>query len=255
VIRHRIAATVVIGMAMLAGCAAAQPTGSPGDMTASLAASGSAAPDALGRGDVPLEAGTYRVDLAGLAPGSDPYPTFEVTVPDGWVSSDGWAIARAVDGQDAPSVAVTFWDVDQVYGHPCAWAETLTDPGPTVDDLVTALLGVAMRNPTMPVPVNLDGRQGIYLEWSVPTDIAFDENGDFPECDPSGDGHRDFRSWTGSGWASTRYHQGPGQVDRLWILDVDGERLVIDAFSMPSARETDVRELVDLVASIRFVDE
>ena len=102
--------------------------------------------------------------------------------------------------------------------------------------------------------IGLDGRSGTYLEWNVPTDIAFEDNGDFPDCDSTKDGHSDFRSWTGSGWSSNRYHQGPGQVDRLWILDVDGERLVIDAFSMPSASPEEAEELAGVVASIRFVD-
>jgi hypothetical protein len=44
------------------------------------------------------------------------------------------------------------------------------------------------------------------------------------DCD-----ERYFESWTGDGTAGTdRYQQGPGQIDRLWILDVEGRRLVID---------------------------
>jgi len=38
-------------------------------------------------------------------------------------------------------------------------------------------------------------------------------------------------SWTANGWSGDRYQQRPGQVDRIWILDVDGERLVVDLLS------------------------
>jgi hypothetical protein len=105
------------------------------------------------------------------------------------------------------------------------------------------------------VDVEVDGRPGTYLEWSVPTDIAFDDDGNFPDCDGDGEGHFDFRSWAGAGWAHTRYHQGPGQIDRLWILDVDGKRLVIDAFSMPEATDDEVAEIFDVVESIRFLED
>jgi hypothetical protein len=47
-------------------------------------------------------------------------------------------------------------------------------------------------------------------------------------------------------------YQGPGQVDWLSILDIDGARLVIDAFSMPSATSEEREELLAVVESIRF---
>jgi hypothetical protein len=59
-------------------------------------------------------------------------------------------------------------------------------------------------------------------------------------------------SWTGKGWASDRFHQGAGQVDQLWILDIDGSRLVIDAFSMPYATAEEREELLAVVESIAF---
>jgi hypothetical protein len=153
-----------------------------------------------------------------------------------------------------PSVAVTFWNVDEVYGHPCQWAGTESQPGVDVESLADALTEVPMRNATAPQAVTLDGHDGVYLEWTVPDDIDIDEDGDFPECDETSDGHRDFRSWTGLGWAATRFQQGPGQIDRLWILDVGGQRLVIDAFSMPWATDAEIRELIGVVESIDFVD-
>jgi len=38
----------------------------------------------------------------------------------------------------------------------------------------------------------------------------------------------------------------------LWILDVNGERLIIDAMSMPGAERADIRELMAIVESIDF---
>ncbi len=145
--------------------------------------------------------------------------------------------------RDTPRhVFVSFWDVDKVYAHPCDWSsEPLVDPGRTVEGLVAALVDQPMRNATTPVEVTVDGYQGFMLEWSVPTDI------DFSTCDEGF-----FESWTALGWSSDRYQQGPGQVDRLWILDIDGSRLVIDAMYMPGATEQDREELFAVVDSIQF---
>jgi hypothetical protein len=264
---RRSALSVFVLAVLLAGCAAEQSpqpsvtegAGAPGESPAtSPTAAATIGPETLGEGERDLEAGTYRLDLTPDASGAGAYPAFLVTVPAGWSSLDGWTLGRpATDGGPALlSVAITFWNVDQVYGHPCQWEGTLSRPGPGVDDLVAALLDVPMRSQTDPKPVEIDGQPGTYLEWSVPSDIEFDEQGNFPECDGDGAGQFDFRSWTGTGFGgSTRYHQGPGQVDRLWILDVDGRRLVIDAFSMPTATDEEVEEMLHVVESIQFLDE
>ena len=104
-----------------------------------------------------------------------------------------------------------------------------------------ALAVIPMRDAATPVEVTVDGYQGFMLEWSVPTDI------DFSACDESA-----FESWTALGWSSNRYHQAPGQVDRLWILDMDGSRLVIDAAYRPGVTEQDREELFAVVDSIQF---
>ena len=44
------------------------------------------------------------------------------------------------------------------------------------------------------------------------------------------------------------------QVDRLWILDVNGERLVVDAYYLLETSEEDRAELEEVVQSIRFLD-
>ena len=42
------------------------------------------------------------------------------------------------------------------------------------------------------------------------------------------------------------------QVDWLWILDVDGQRLAIDATCSPSTTEVDRAELRHVAESLRF---
>jgi hypothetical protein len=49
-----------------------------------------------------------------------------------------------------------------------------------------------------------------------------------------------------------RYEQVPGQVDQLWVLDVNGQRLVVDATYSPDTSATDRNQLQHIVESLRF---
>ena len=150
------------------------------------------------------------------------YPSFTVQASSSW-SSDG----HFVTNQTASGVlGLSVWDVGRVPRNPCHWRGHLYDPGPTVDDLVSALAAQPMRNATTPTDVTLGGYHGRYLAWSVPTDMVVTGDADFAGCSvfPS-NGHRDFVSWFGNGYGE-RYQQVAGQVDRLWILNVRGQRLL-----------------------------
>lgn len=214
--------------------AASSPTARPSDGPLTLPA---------GVERQPLDAGTYAFDLGLRSAGK--FPKVLVTLPEGWANDDGWIV-----GPIEPAGYVTgllLWDVVDVYAHPCQWQTPRVHPGPTVDDLVAALVAQPLRNATEPVDVTIDGYHGKRLEWSVPDDA------DFTDCDARDPGGEPtFESWTGAGWSSDRYQQGPGQVDRLWVVDVDGARLVIDAQFMPEATEEQVAELMEVVASLGF---
>jgi hypothetical protein len=236
-----LATIVVAAMAALApiGTAVAQAA-SPSPAANVAAASSTApgpAPQVIGGGvDVPLQAGTVRFEFPLMAAVAKPIPDVLVDVPDGWTSFKGFAL------HGPRETAISFWNVEDVYSHPCYSKDVMIHPGPTVDDLANVLATRPMRDATAPVPVTLGGYDGKYLQWSVPTDIVLED------CD---EGY--FDSWTGNGTGGTgRYQQGPGQVDRLWILDVAGQRFVIDAFYMPDANEQDKTTLQQVVDSIRF---
>jgi hypothetical protein len=210
-------------------------------------------PAALGTGHQKLEAGAHLLDLTARdkgGAGAADLPTIEITLPDGWFNFNGWAVHK---GRKPNTVFVTFWDVDDVYPTPCNWKyKPMVDPGPSVDGLASALATQPLRNATSPTDVVLGGFRGKYLQWSVPSDIAFDEahadDALFPNCDEA-----TFQSWTARGWAGDRYQQKPGQVDWIWILDLDGQRLVVDASHLPGATRSDRAELEQVVNSIRFL--
>jgi hypothetical protein len=175
-----------------------------------------------------------------------PFPTIRLTGPTTWNAIDGWLLNHnPCDPTGCTEVnttaAVSFWRVTEIFAEPCQWSGTLFDPGPSVDDLAVALSGVPTRNASEPVPVTVGGFDGLYVEWTVPDDA------DFAVCDEGF-----FESWKSDVGGTDRYQQLPGQVDRVWILDVDGDRLVIDAFYLPATPEVDRRAIDDIVASIEF---
>ena len=70
----------------------------------------------LGAGHQELEAQTHTLDLVARdqrGTGPARLPRIEITVPEGWFNFDGWGISK---GRKLPfPLAVSFWDVAQVY--------------------------------------------------------------------------------------------------------------------------------------------
>ena len=151
--------------------------------------------------------------------------TVTIPAPD-WYGEPGGGILVKNDQSDPPDGAgmIVFageGDIS-VYGDPCEWLSTRPDTAAaTVDEVVTALANQPSRDASEPVDVTVDGYAGKSITLRVPDDAVF-EAGRFTECDGG-----DFRTLV-EGVDGARYHQGPGQIDKLWILDVDGEIVVID---------------------------
>jgi hypothetical protein len=64
------------------------------------------------------------------------------------------------------------------------------------------------------------------------------------------DSHEQFLYWPqriGGG----RYTQGPDQREHLWILELDGARLVVDASSFPKTSPAARAELWDVAKSVQ----
>ena len=185
----------------------------------------------FGEGRVPP--GRYAF-LAYSAGEKAPVPIMKV--PQGYAAYRGFGVG-AVDGPGFRSVMA--WTVDSVNRQPCSSASAVRI-GPRAKDFVDALSRQRTTATTPAEPVQVDGLDGYYLELTGPTKAAFDR------CEDS------FDLWTNAAGTS-RYLQAPGQVERLWVLDTPGGRLVLDATTTPAVKKVDARELVDIVRSARFV--
>ena len=192
--------------------------------------------------------GPSLFSLDGTPEGRGVHTGFRFEAPPTW-SADGFVVAH--DTED-PWLAISVWTVGKVARNPCHPIGHLYDPGPTVDDLVGALQAQSMRHATAPTDVTLGGYSGKYLEWSVPARMAVTGDSSFAGCDVEPGGRREFTSWL-SNSGDPRWQQMAGQVDRLWILNVNGKRLVIDATHSPDATQAQLEEEARIVQSLRFV--
>jgi hypothetical protein len=175
-------------------------------------------------------------------------PTFDHALDDRYVIRmellEGYAAEGAngvVFGQD-PGQGISAWTVGNVYAKPCHWNNTLLNPpiGSSVSALVRGLERQQGRHATQPIDTELDGYAGKYLETTVPAGI------NVGKCDSG-----EYRTWVDPMFSGQRSLEA-GQRDLLWIVDVDGVRLVIDAALGPQTTKQDQADRIQMVESIRI---
>ena len=113
--------------------------------------------------------------------------------------------------------------------------------GTTVDEFVTALVDHPDLDVTSPVAVTLGGYSGKYLELRAPANTTTDELGP----DPSGCNYYFV-------WEPGIYAQGPNALWRIWVLDVNGVRVVVRADSFPGTTAQIQAQLQAIVDSIQI---
>jgi hypothetical protein len=170
----------------------------------------------------------------------------------GWTFDPGFSVVgKGGEVNNLPEAALLLWSYPagtgfDVYGDPCHWASTKPDlPATTVDEFAAALAAQPSRDASKPVDVTVGGHVGKGITLHVPDDIDFSQSS---PCDED-----NFASYGVAGDSGpSRYHQGPGQIDELWILDVDGATVVLDAMYRPDSRAELVEELRAIVESATF---
>ena len=146
-------------------------------------------------------------------------------------SGKGWYKISA----DPPNGSgVTVWKVTNVIQEPCNGAYMDPPLGPSVDDLADALADQSYTTILEDVPVTLDGYSGRYLDYTA---------------DLVGCGRSRVARWSTDGAIREALD---GEHDRVWILDVDGNRVVIDAFDFPETSEADRAALRTIVESVQI---
>jgi hypothetical protein len=237
VARIAIAAAAVVVVAILGysllprtgGFGGPAPTASPGPTSTRAPV---ASPLALREGT--LAAGAY---LARPFPAPNDSLRFTFTVPDGWVGYPPGAVAPKAGTEGPDGAAMALIQVTGLFSDPCHGNAVADVPvGTTVDDLVTAFQDQTAYEVSAPVDVRLGGHSGKRIDLQLPSDL------DFGSCD--GDAF-----WV---WDGAPYAQGPGNRWHLWILDVDGARVVILAHDFATTSAQDQADLQAIVDSMRI---
>ena len=183
----------------------------------------------------PLEPGRYSMAAWGPE-GQDRLPRAILEVPEGYFSNGGWAVDAGGPGELEQLGEVMVWPVTHVFTDPCDTRPTRV--GPTVRDLARALADQTGTTTTRPRAVTLDGHRGLYLELTTGETHAGCTSLDLWHSAPDNDYGQD----TG------------GIVHHLWILDVDGTRLVVAVSNYPDQTPAQHQELIDIAETIHFTE-
>ncbi len=168
---------------------------------------------------------------------ADPFPVqLGLDIGPGWTmwtaGVEATAVAVYKRSPDPPSgLALGFLIVDNVFADPCDQSAGEMDPpvGPAPIDLAEALAAQTGTESTDPVSVEIDGYSGVYLDYT--------NTGD-GECGS-------MTRWPGR-------EALVGERDQVWILDVDGTRLVIDAASFEATSDADLEEMRAIVENLEI---
>ena len=177
--------------------------------------------------------------------------TVTIPAPD-WYGEPGGGALQKDDNSQAPDGAGLFVYAGPtelfprdlyVYGDPCHWQTTRPDAFVgTVEEAVTALAGQTSRNASTPTDITVAGHAGKSITLHVPDDAVFSD------CDQG-----EFRTLVqvyedGSG-EQPRSAQDPGQIEKLWVLDVDGHLVIVGIGYYPGTPQSVVDELDTIVES------
>jgi hypothetical protein len=156
------------------------------------------------------------------------------TMPDGWTNI-GWGLIKG-----DPAFGLLSMEVLNAYTDSCPSVALDPPVGPTVDDLASTWADLPAFDATGPTDITVDGFDGKQVEFTVPD---YDE----VEC-PYGE----FMLLQDNNGQDGYWAQAPNQHHQLWILDVDGTRLVIAAFWYPDTSDQDRADIDEILSSIQI---
>ena len=221
----KLAAVAIPALALVVAVDPLRPSTAFATADPSASASAPPNPTPVRLPDGPLPAGTY-VALPFAAPGSGacyspPQPgcsdpvadddiRFTLTVPDGLLGGADYSVGLDVGERNTPTWAAVLLERGAwLYPDPCTPPDVadMIPVGQTAAEFADALVAHPSLDVTTPVDVTLAGYSGKYLELIVPSDLT--------GCDA-------YRAWEPGIFA-----RWPGERWLLWVLDVDGVRVIV----------------------------
>jgi hypothetical protein len=163
---------------------------------------------------------------------------FTFTVPDGWsADSDGFVEKNVEPGSSplehgADAALFAAFRVTHVYRDACNWHGTVTEAGTTPEELVNLLARQRGRETATPRDVSVSGYPAQLVELVLPADF------DTAECDEGF-----ARVWPDVGGSENGgWPARAGQTDRIYVVDVKGDRVVLLATTYAAPPAADARK-------------
>jgi hypothetical protein len=172
---------------------------------------------------------------------SDDSIRFTFVVPAGWARVGSGVWPEKETSLSPGGAGLNFGRGSWLHADPCLTDQRVQKDsappdikvGPTVDDFATAIEDHPLLDATAPVDVMLAGYSGKYMELRLPADLS---------------GCQTYYPW--EPWGI--YAQGPGNRWKLWILDVDGVRVVVQTAGYATTSAQHQAELQAIVDSIKI---
>jgi hypothetical protein len=180
--------------------------------------------------------GRYAVRLT-------PDLAYEVDAPDMWEVYRGryFSTSDFSGGNGVLSVAGPVTEAS-LPAHPCR-DRTLMQAGPTARDLADALAAQPVLDVTRPTAVSMTAGRGVYVEVRIP-------------------GRVDSTACQGGGVALFTWKRPPdwwelwaGNTVIYWILDAEGQRMVLAGFCETTCLDEDLEVLAGMAESVTFERE
>jgi hypothetical protein len=148
-----------------------------------------------------------------------------------------------VNGQDLPRFAsLRYADATlmTLYLDPCHWSQSKTRVPKGASSIAAVLSALPGRSGSPPEAVTLGGRPAVHVRLTVPGDASISD------CY----GH-EYRTWN-VGAGDPRGQDGPGQIDDIYLVDIGGSTVVLDASYFPETSMADRRALNAMLDSLRI---
>jgi hypothetical protein len=168
-------------------------------------------------------------DLAGVS-----HVQLTVELPGGW-RNGGWFVDNGALAPNGIAIFVSL--VDNTFNDPCRHLQRTPKIGSTVEALATALGQIPNLTASEPVQATIAGEDATYVELTIPASLP---------CEPD-----QFYLWQdnphGFEWVLAT-----NEFIRVWIVEVQGQRVAIAARSWPGTSEAAKTELQGVLDSIVF---
>jgi len=186
-----------------------------------------------------LEPGRYAV----TASGSRDVPLAVVELSGEGLNGGGGYIWTVGGAPENDGWIFGYWTVAGVYVNPCTRAGGTFDTKSSPDLFLEALAAQGITTTSHAKPVMLGGYDGIYVELTSPTAL------DYTTCREAG-----LTIFDSTTKGDQHLIVTPGAVERYWVLDVNGERVVLIGITTPETTDSQLEQLRGIVESVQFTN-